>query len=281
MTTKYDLNVVSLGAGVQSMAVLLLAEAGEIKPRPDCAIFADTGWEPQAVYDQLAWLKDETAIPIHIVTAGNIKTDILNALGPPGHKPEGKFAQPPFYVKNSNGDETDLGGMLWRQCTKEYKIEPITKKIRLLLGYKPRMRVKKRVQEWFGISIDEAHRMHDSRVHWIDNYYPLIDLEMRRADCLSWMKKKGYPEPRKSACIGCPYHSNGTWAKMRRDYPDEFEEAVAFDTQLRAGGKIPGVAGDAYLHRSIVPLAEAVDNTHDPDQIEMDFGQECEGMCGV
>ena len=274
----YDLNVVSLGAGVQSMALILLAEKGEVE-RPDCAIFADTGWEPDAVYDQLNWLKEETTIPIHVVTAGNLKEDVLKVLGPEGQKIS-RIGQPPFFVRNDEGDGTDLGGMLWRKCTTDYKINPIQKKIRTLLGYKPRQRVKKKARQGFGISVDEAHRMRDSRVSWIDNYYPLVDLEMRRADCLSWMKEQGYPEPRKSACVGCPYHSNSTWAKMRRDYPDEFDDAVAFDAELRKG-KLPGVKGNAYLHRSMLPLAEAVNSTHDPDQIEMDFGQECEGMCGV
>ena len=272
----YDLNVVSLGAGVQSMALILLAEKGEVE-RPDCAIFADTGWEPDAVYDQLNWLKEETTIPIHVVTAGNLKEDVLKAIDSGRKISKG---QPPFFVRNDEGDGTDLGGMLWRKCTTEYKINPIQKKIRTLLGYKPRQRVKKKARQGFGISVDEAHRMRDSRVSWIDNYYPLVDLEMRRADCLSWMKEQGYPEPRKSACVGCPYHSNSTWAKMRRDYPDEFDDAVAFDAELRKG-KLPGVKGNAYLHRSMLPLAEAVNSTHDPDQIEMDFGQECEGMCGV
>ena len=274
----YDLNVVSLGAGVQSMALILLAEKGEVE-RPDCAIFADTGWEPDAVYDQLNWLKEETTIPIHVVTAGNLKEDVLKVVGLEGQK-LGRVAQPPFFVRNDEGDGTDLGGMLWRKCTTEYKINPIQKKIRTLLGYEPRQRVKKKARQGFGISVDEAHRMRDSRVSWIDNYYPLVDLEMRRADCLSWMKEQGYPEPRKSACVGCPYHSNSTWAKMRRDYPDAFDDAVAFDAELRKG-KLPGVKGNAYLHRSMLPLAEAVNSTHDPDQIEMDFGQECEGMCGV
>ena len=260
------------------MALILLAEKGEVE-RPDCAIFADTGWEPDAVYDQLNWLKEETTIPIHVVTAGNLKEDVLKVLGPEGQKIS-RIGQPPFFVRNDEGDGTDLGGMLWRKCTTEYKINPIQKKIRTLLGYKPRQRVKKKARQGFGISVDEAHRMRDSRVSWIDNYYPLVDLEMRRADCLSWMKEQGYPEPRKSACVGCPYHSNSTWAKMRRDYPDEFDDAVAFATELRKG-KLPGVKGNAYLHRSMLPLAEAVNSTHDPDQIEMDFGQECEGMCGV
>jgi len=274
----YDLNVLNLGAGVQSMAVILLAEKGEIE-RPDCAIFADTGWEPDAIYDQLNWLKKETTIPIHVVTAGNIKDDVLKSITRPGQKGV-RGASLPFFVRNTDENNNAQDGILRRQCTSEYKIQPIQKKIRTLLGYQPRQRVKKKVRQWFGISLDEAHRMRDSNVGWIDNYYPLVDLEMRRADCLSWMKEQGYPEPRKSACIGCPFHSNSTWAKMRRDYPDEFDDAIAFDTQLRTG-KLFGVRGDAYLHRRMLPLAEAVDSTHDPDQVEMDFGEECEGMCGV
>ena len=39
----------SLGAGVQS-TVLLLAEADEVRPRPQAVIFVDTRWEPHDVY---------------------------------------------------------------------------------------------------------------------------------------------------------------------------------------------------------------------------------------
>lgn len=39
------LRVLSLGAGVQSTTLALLAAHGEIGPMPDCAIFADTRWE--------------------------------------------------------------------------------------------------------------------------------------------------------------------------------------------------------------------------------------------
>ncbi|GAA5542298.1 MULTISPECIES: hypothetical protein [Brucella] len=51
------LRVLSLGAGVQSTMLALMAAHGEIGPMPDCAIFADTGWEPKAVYEHLAWLR--------------------------------------------------------------------------------------------------------------------------------------------------------------------------------------------------------------------------------
>lgn len=36
------LTVLSLGAGVQSTALALMAAKGRITPMPDCAIFADT-----------------------------------------------------------------------------------------------------------------------------------------------------------------------------------------------------------------------------------------------
>lgn len=48
------LRILSLGAGVQSTTLALMAAHGEIGAMPDCAIFADTGWEPKAVYEHLA-----------------------------------------------------------------------------------------------------------------------------------------------------------------------------------------------------------------------------------
>jgi hypothetical protein len=42
------LRVISLGAGVQSTTMALMATHGEITLMPDCAIFADTHAEPKA-----------------------------------------------------------------------------------------------------------------------------------------------------------------------------------------------------------------------------------------
>jgi hypothetical protein len=41
------LRVISLGAGVRSTTMALMAAHGEITPMPDAAIFADTQWEPK------------------------------------------------------------------------------------------------------------------------------------------------------------------------------------------------------------------------------------------
>lgn len=50
------ISVLSLGAGVQSTTLLLMACHGEFDEQPVEAIFADTGWEPAAVYRHLDWL---------------------------------------------------------------------------------------------------------------------------------------------------------------------------------------------------------------------------------
>lgn len=73
------LRVLSLGAGVQSTTLALMAAHGEVGPIPDCAIFSDTGCEPKAVYDHLTWIMSPNVLPfpIHIVSAGNIRDDLI------------------------------------------------------------------------------------------------------------------------------------------------------------------------------------------------------------
>ncbi|AMS45394.1 hypothetical protein FHS67_005214 [Aminobacter aminovorans] len=77
------LRVLSLGAGVQSTTLALLAAQGIVGPMRDCAIFADTGWEPASVYAHLRWLMSANVLPfpVYIVSAGNIRDNLLDASG--------------------------------------------------------------------------------------------------------------------------------------------------------------------------------------------------------
>jgi hypothetical protein len=76
------MRILSLGAGVQSTTLLLLSASGELE-HLDAAIFADTGAEPQAVYDHLDRLEEQVAkpagIPIYRVSYGNLGDDLLDA----------------------------------------------------------------------------------------------------------------------------------------------------------------------------------------------------------
>lgn len=70
-----DLRVLSLGAGVQSTVMAIMADEGAFGDKPDCAIFADTGWEPKGVYEHLDWLEGVLSYPVYRVSEGNIRED--------------------------------------------------------------------------------------------------------------------------------------------------------------------------------------------------------------
>lgn len=114
---------------------------------------------------------------------------------------------------------------------------------------------------------------------WYETRYPLVmEHRMTRADCLNWMKRHGYPTPPRSACIGCPFHSDHEWREMREARPEEWQDAVEFDAAIRKAG---GMRGDTYLHRSCKPLPEVdLDTPESAGQLGL-WGEECEGMCGV
>ncbi len=266
------LRVLSLGAGVQSTAMALLAAHGEITPMPDVALFADTGWEPAGVMEHLRWISSGNVLPfpVKIVSSGNIRESILARRNTTG----GRYASVPWFLAD--------GGMGRRQCTSEFKLTPLMRGIRDLLGVGPRDRIPPgTVEVWIGISTDEASRMKPARQKWMRNRWPLaMELGMSRQDCLAWMRRHGYPDPAKSACIGCPYRSNASWRDMRDHRPDEWADAVAVDAALRKDNA-RGFRGVEYMHRQCVPLPEVdLSNAEDHGQIDA-FKNECEGMCGL
>ena len=170
-----------------------------------------------------------------------------------------------------------------RQCTEHYKIAPVRRKLRELLGLSKRQRVPSRttVELWLGISTDESIRMRTSRDRWIRNRYPLIEAGMSRSDCLAWWKAR-YDRPlERSACIGCPYQSRHRWVETKGRWPELFAEAVEIDANLR--GRL-AFAKEPYLHPLRIPLGQAVSLDESGLGIvgrSDGFGNECEGHCGV
>lgn len=307
------IHIISLGAGVQSSTMALMAAVGEITPMPVAAIFADTQAEPRHVYAWLDYLIDKLPFPVRRVSKGNLLTDTLS------ERENGEFLRidiPAYVFTNGVAD-----GFINRSCTRDYKIKPIISEARSMVGgasmlqwrrahkaslellseYKKeekRARKEKRkapqfpfaawtdcqsdplVVQWIGISLDEISRCKESREPWIKNIWPLIDKRMSRHNCLRWMESRGYPEPPKSSCTFCPYHSNAQWRALD---PKEFAECVDLDRRLRTttNGKTVRLTGELYLHKSGKPLSEVDLSTEEErGQLNM-FNNECEGMCGV
>ena len=229
------MRVLSLGAGVQSTAVLLLARAGDIAPF-DRIVFADTGDEPAAVYDHLDRLRALTAIDI--VTAGRLSDTVAST-----------FVPVPLY--------DGWGGMGRRQCTYQYKLRPIRRHLHAMAD---------RVDLAVCISTDELERAKHASVKWCRNVFPLLELGWSRARCLEYLATAWpYPVPR-SACVYCPLHSDREWLELREHQPADWAAAVAFDQSARAFG---------YVHRSGRPLATAILRPEDAGQMTLECEGMC------
>lgn len=186
-------------------------------------------------------------------------------------------ARPPFFTLN--------GGMLRRQCTQDFKILPIQRKVRELMGLRPRQRGPKvpAVEQWIGISADEAWRMKPSRLPYVVHRWPLVELGMRREGCIEWCVSHGHPRPPKSACTFCPYHDDAQWRDMKDNDPASFADALLVDETIRPGVPGPKRPKDEawFLHSDRIPLRDVdLSTAEDRGQLNL-FNNECEGMCGV
>jgi len=322
------MHIISLGAGVQSSTVALMAAAGQIMPMPTASIFSDTQAEPKSVYTWLDWLVQQLPFQTFRVTSGSLTKASLEV------KKNRKTGKPyysnliPAFIENPDGTK----GIVGRHCTKNHKLDPLMKQVRLLIGkpaflawrrkYKAELavwrafkkedaRVKKLnkkagwdkfprppfpsaewkkmqadplVVQWIGISLDEVSRMKPSREPWCVHRFPLIEMEMTRHDCILWMQRAKFPEPPRSACTYCPFHSDHEWRRLKEEEPAAFAEAVKFERDLQnlhAGFPMNGrIKGIPFLHDSLKPL-DKVDFSLDERQGSLKFVNECEGMCGV
>ena len=240
------MKIISLGCGTQSTAVYWASNLG-ILEKADYAIFADTKREPASVYHTLATLQIWGSIPIVVVSAGDLLDD-PDAL--------------PFFVEG--------GGMVYRQCTKNYKVTPIQKKCRELAGLKPYERAVDVVESWIGISTDEARRAKQPKEKWVYHEFPLITkLKWSRQDCIDFLADEDI-KVGKSSCVFCPYKSDREWSRMK---DRDMEVAIEMDNRVRDLLR----PNSGFLHADRKPLTEV---DFSDDQIDM-FGEDCMGVCGI
>ena len=91
------MEVISLGGGIQSTTLVLMNLHDEIDPPASFAIFADTGWERKATYENVAALNticlEHGFPPIWTVKTTNIRADMI-AEG------NGHYDHIPFYTRS-------------------------------------------------------------------------------------------------------------------------------------------------------------------------------------
>ena len=101
MNAPPTLIVLSLGGGVQSSVMALMAGERAFGRMPDCAIFADTHWEPPSVYEHIEWLKDRLRFPLHVVDNGRNLREDVKALT--NHSGSRRYIDIPVYLKGRDG----------------------------------------------------------------------------------------------------------------------------------------------------------------------------------
>jgi hypothetical protein len=267
----------SLGVGVQSSTLAFMADCGEIGPMPKAAFFGDTKNEPRKVYAWWEYLKSNIKnFPLIESSKGDLGKDCLRVRRSAKSKKLYLANSIPVFVKKPDGSK----GILGRKCTRDYKISVVQREVKKHLGLR---RVTKRMgviaTVWVGISFDESDRQVPSRVSWIENRWPLLELGMTREDCKEWMQLHGYPEPPRSSCKQCPYHSDTTWLAMKENEPEDFADAVKWERDLQeAALRQEVLVGIPFCHDSLVTLDKVI---FDPSKQRDLFNRTCEGACGV
>jgi len=128
-----------------------------------------------------------------------------------------------------------------------------------------------------GISVDEIGRARDADVRYMRNTFPLLDLGWRRADCRRFLAQHGLGGTPRSSCVGCPYHRDDFWHRLKTTSPAEWADAVAFDHAIRHGSTRANadghpLRGQFFLHPSRVPLDQVMLR---PRTAEPNDGQGC------
>ena len=102
MRPEPSLTVISLGGGVQSSVMTLMASRGAFDNIPDCAIFADTHWEPPSIYTHLEWLAGQLRFPLYVVDNGRSLREDVKALT--NHSGSRNYVDIPVYLKGRDGE---------------------------------------------------------------------------------------------------------------------------------------------------------------------------------
>ncbi|MGR3937089.1 phosphoadenosine phosphosulfate reductase [Streptomyces sp. BRA346] len=261
------MNVVSYGGGVQSTALLVLAAQGRIDF--GTFLFANVGDDSEHpktlryVRDVAIPFAKDQGISLHILERhrrdGTTET-LWERLVRPGSR------SVPIPVRMSNGAPGR------RSCTADFKIKVVGRWLREHGATKSAP-----AQVAIGISVDEVHRANRRRAEPHENIvYPLLDLGLRRTDCVRIIEQAGLPIPPKSACFFCPFKTLQQWQEMRRTEPELFAKATELEATLIAQRAALG-RDPAYLTRRGKPLSEAIPVATplplvDSDEAECDSG---------
>lgn len=204
-------HIVSLSGGKDSTAMLLrLLETGV---RVDAAVWFDGGWEFPGMVRHIDRLREN--VPVEIVR--------VTTLDSRANDPDWG----PYETFTDGLPQYDWPHAKRRWCTRD-KINAV--------------RTWERAHDveltYIGYEAGEEHRAERDKASW--HRYPLIDWGWTGRDCLRYCRDRGYDWEglydhfERVSCFCCPLQSLRTWRKLRRHYPELWEQVLHWDE--RCGG---------------------------------------------
>jgi len=185
-------NIFSFGGGVQSTFILYLIWRGWMQA-PEFIFHADMGLPEKYLDSYRKAVTDPMIRDIcerHGTKFVESKKDFQRAV-------EKKIITPFWYANDAGKSSLSTR----RSCTFDYKVSPSHRLIPKR-GWSTM---------WLGISVDELKRVRDSQKltngRMRDSWYPLIEMDITRKDCVRLLGEWGVPMPKKSACDFCPFSS--------------------------------------------------------------------------
>lgn len=233
----------SMGAGPPSVALMILNAWGDITPKAEIIMWADTGWEKAETYEHLPAYQDFAA------EMGMEWVGVQAKEGPLQDYIREKSIPIPVHTEKAIGH---------RRCTDKWKIAPIEQELHRRYG-------KIGLIAQLAMTIEEVHRVRDPRVKRNKNRWPLIEKKLTRQDCIEIITMAGLSVPPYSACLGCPLQNGDRWRYEASNHPEDFAKAVEMDGFLRERAEREGKP-PVWLHWSRRPLGAvySADQLHFP-----------------
>lgn len=202
--------IVSYGGGTNSTAMLIEMKNKGINP--DLIIFSDTGGERPHTYKMLeimnTWLI-AVGFP-KLITVKTVNTTLEE-----------------MCLKNKCLPSIAYGG--FKTCSQRFKIEPSDK---YLNNWEPAKAVWKaghKITKAIGFDADEPQRAKEYGNKKFTQWFPLIDWDMGRDECIETIVKEGLTLPEKSSCFFCPNMRQSEVRELNFKYPDLANRAIAME----------------------------------------------------
>ena len=219
--------VVAYGGGTNSVAMLCGFLDRGIKP--DLIVFADTGGELPTTYAHIDLMSEKTkewwGLEIEKVYATY----------------KGKYES----LEDSCVRKKMLPSLAYgfKACSMKHKVEPQNKRVKQWMKDNNVSEIIRAI----GYDAAEGHRKINKTDGTLgkekreDYWYPLIEWMWTRSECIETIKAHGLPLPGKSSCFFCPAMKNSEILRLRKEYPEYFERAIAMETNMVVKGRVRGL----------------------------------------